>query len=64
MTSKELRKKNTSELYTLLDQNCAKLFKLRLQKSTDQLKTSHMLGDTKRVIARIRTLLRESVSAI
>jgi large subunit ribosomal protein L29 len=64
MTSKELRKKSNPELYALLDQNCAKLFKLRLQKSTDQLKTSHMLGDTKRVIARIRTLLQESVAVI
>jgi large subunit ribosomal protein L29 len=63
MTAKELRQKNTQELYSLLEQQCAKLFKLRLQKGSDQLNTTHMLGDTKRLIARIRTLIAQSSRA-
>lgn len=64
MTAKELRQKSVTELYVLLEQQCANLFKLRLQKGTDQLTTTHMLGDTKRLIARIRTLLKESTRSI
>jgi large subunit ribosomal protein L29 len=64
MTAKELRQKSSSELYVLLEQQCAKLFKLRIQKGSDQLSTTHMLSDTKRLIARIRTLLQESTRTI
>lgn len=64
MTTKELREKSTADLYKLLEQQSAKLFKLRLQRSSDQLSTTHLFSLTKRLIARINTLINEKSRAV
>lgn len=53
----KLREKSKEELEAELEKNLQDGFKLRLQKSTGQLKTTHMLKATRRSIARIKTLL-------
>ncbi len=59
MNVKELRQKSLNELYVILEQQYGNLFKLRLQKGMEQLSTTHLLGNTKRLIARIQTLIIE-----
>jgi large subunit ribosomal protein L29 len=63
MNATELRSKSAEELNKeLLDQLEAQ-FKLRLQKNTGQLTQTHLLKQTRRDIARIKTLINEKVSA-
>jgi large subunit ribosomal protein L29 len=45
------------ELLALLREH----FNLRMQKATGQLRQTHQLGDVRRRIARIKTVLRERV---
>ena len=55
----ELRDLDTTELETRLAENKAELFNLRFAHVTGQLDNSARLGQVKRDIARIKTLLRE-----
>ena len=59
MKTSQLREKSVEdlnkELISLLEQQ----FKLRMQKSTGQLGQTHLLGATRRDIARVRTVLQE-----
>lgn len=62
MNASELRNKSEDELKKeLLDQLEAQ-FKLRLQKTTGQLNQSHLLQQSRRDIARIKTVLNEKVA--
>jgi len=59
MKASELRGKTTAELNELLDQLQDTRFRLRLQHHTGQLKRVSSLGEARRDIARVRTVLSE-----
>lgn len=63
MKAKDLRDKTVEELKTeLLDQLQAQ-FKLRMQASTGQLNQTHLLRQTRRDIARVKTVLQQKAGA-
>lgn len=59
MTPNEIREKNLQELKTLAADLKEELFKLKMQDGTGQLEKSHRLGEVKRDIARVFTILGE-----
>ena len=59
MNASELRSKSAEELNKELLEQLEAQFKLRLQKNTGQLNETHLVKQTRRDIARIKTLLRE-----
>ncbi len=63
MNTAELRNKSVEELNKELIEQLSSQFKLRMQKNTGQLGQTHLLKETRRTIARIRTLLKEKAGA-
>lgn len=59
MKPETLREKNDQELQELQNQLREELFRMRLQKQTNQLQQTHRLEETRRDIARIKTILTE-----
>ncbi len=59
MKAKELREKNDQELRELEEQLREEMFRMRLKKHTNQLQEPHRLKETRRDIARIKTILHE-----
>ncbi len=59
MTASELRELSLEELEHRLTDTTQELFNLRFQHATDQLENPMRLGQTKRDIARIQTILKE-----
>lgn len=59
MKANELRDKSEAELRESLLKLLRDQFNLRMQKGSGQLGQSHLLGQTRRDIARVRTVLRE-----
>ena len=59
MKTAELREQSTSELQGLLRETEEEKFRLRMQHYTGQLERSSRLGQTRKQIARIKTILRE-----
>lgn len=59
MKTDELRDRNDEELRELEGQLRQELFRMRLQKHTNQLQQTHRLKETRRDIARIKTILTE-----
>jgi large subunit ribosomal protein L29 len=59
MKASELRDKSEAELKESLLKLLRDQFNLRMQKGSGQLGQSHLLGQTRRDIARVRTMLRE-----
>ena len=59
MKASELREKSSEELQKELLTLREEQFKLRMQMATGQLGQSHLLGEGRRDIARIKTLLTE-----
>lgn len=57
MKASELREKSVEELNQELISQLEAQFKLRMQASTGQLNQSHLLKQTRRAIARIKTVL-------
>jgi len=57
MKASELQSKSVAELQTQLEELLGEQFKLRMQKSTGQLGQSHLLKETRRDIARVKTVL-------
>jgi large subunit ribosomal protein L29 len=57
--SKELREKSVDELNAELQKAFADQFKLRVQKATGQLNQVHLLKQTRRHIARVKTVLQQ-----
>ena len=55
----ELREMDDSELLTMLAEAKQELFNLRFQNATGQLDNSARLGQVRKDIARVETLLRE-----
>ena len=59
MKASELRDKSAEELNKELLRLREEQFKLRMQKSTGQLGQTHLLQQTQRDVARIKTVLNE-----
>lgn len=63
MNAAELREKSPEELNDVLLGLLQTQFKLRMQLATGQLGQTHLLGATRRDIARVKTLLREKAGS-
>ncbi len=63
MKAQDLRNKTVEELRTELGKQLQSQFKLRMQGSTGQLNQTHLLRQTRKDIARIKTLLSEKAGA-
>ena len=59
MKASELKEKSVEELQQDIDNLAKDQFNCRMQKSTGQLGQTHLLGQIKRNIARIKTVLNE-----
>ncbi len=59
MKVSELREKSVDELNAALNEQLQQQFKLRMQKATGQLGQSHLMKETRRNVARIKTLLNQ-----
>lgn len=59
MKATELREKPVDELNVELLKLLKEQFNLRMRKATGQLSQSHLLGQLKRDIARVKTVLNE-----
>ena len=59
MKIEDLRPKTTDELETELVKLRKEHLSLRMQRASEQLPQTHLLGETKRDIARVKTLIRE-----
>lgn len=59
MKAQELRDKSVEELQQSLLGLLKDQFNLRMQKATGQLAQSHLLGQVRRDIARVKTVLNE-----
>ena len=59
MKTVELREKSVDELDQELLNLLKEQFNLRMQKSSGQLAQSHLLGQVRRDIARVKTVLNE-----
>ncbi len=64
MRGEELRNQNQNELARRLDEAHQELFNLRFQYATGQLKNTARLGEVRREIARLRSVLRERELAV
>lgn len=63
MKAKDLRAKDEAALKTELKDLLQAHFKLRVQKATQQLTNTNQLRQTRRDIARVRTVLSQKASA-
>ena len=59
MRPNDIRNLNDNELVRHLDEAHQEMFNLRFQYATGQLKNTARLGEVRREVARLRTLLRE-----
>ncbi|OIP29296.1 MAG: 50S ribosomal protein L29 [Deltaproteobacteria bacterium CG2_30_63_29] len=59
MNAAELREKNSTELREILGEVQQERFGLRIQHCTGQLEKVTRLKETRRIVARIMTILRE-----
>ncbi|MGB1092080.1 MAG: 50S ribosomal protein L29 [Oceanobacter sp.] len=59
MKASELKEKSVAELKSQLEELLSEQFKLRMQKATGQLGQSHLIGETRKDIARVKTLLAQ-----
>ena len=62
MNAKELRAKSETELKQELQELLKTHFKLRMQKATHQLQNTASLRQTRRDIARVRTILTQKAT--
>lgn len=63
MKSQELQAKSVEELNKELLSQMEEQFRLRMQKGTGQLNQTHLLKQTRRNIARLKTVLRQKAGA-
>lgn len=59
MKTQEIRALTTEEIHGKLDDTREELFKLRFQYATGQLTNYSRLSSTRRIVARLETVLRE-----
>ena len=57
MKASELKDKSVAELQSQLEELLGEQFKLRMSKATNQLGQTHLLRETRRDIARVKTVL-------
>jgi large subunit ribosomal protein L29 len=57
MKASELKEKSVAELQSQLEELLSDQFKLRMQKGTNQLGQTHLIRQTRRDIARVKTVL-------
>ena len=57
MKASELKEKSVAELQSQLEELLGEQFKLRMSKATNQLGQTHLLRETRRDIARVKTVL-------
>ncbi len=62
MKASEVRKMNSAELEKKLEELRKDLFNLRLQSATNKLENPMRIVETKKDIARVKTILREQQS--
>lgn len=62
MKAVDLREKSADELNQELLDLLKEQFNLRMQKSSGQLSQTHLLGNVRRDIARVKTLLNEKAN--
>ena len=58
MKSREIWELTPEEIQTKLDEACSEMFNLRFQFSTGQMRNSARLGQMRKEIARLNTILR------
>jgi ribosomal protein L29 len=63
MKAKDLQEKTVDELNAELVNQLQAQFKLRMQASTGQLNQTHLLKQSRRDIARIKTVLQQKAGA-
>jgi len=63
MKAQELREKSVEDLNGELIKQLEEQFRLRMQAATGQLNQSHLLKETRRNIARIKTVLNQKAGA-
>ena len=59
MKAEELRQKDKSALHKTLDELSKEQFKLKMQIGSGQLTKNHLLGQVRRDIARVKTVLTQ-----
>lgn len=59
MSAQELREKSVADLNAELLRLREEQFKLRMQKATGQLGQTHLVKETRREIARVKTIIAE-----
>ena len=59
MKATELREKSVDELNKTLQELLEKQFKTRIQQATGQLAQTHLLGEIRRDIARVQTVINQ-----
>ncbi|MGB1383543.1 MAG: 50S ribosomal protein L29 [Porticoccaceae bacterium] len=59
MKAKDLREKSVEELQSTLGEEQEAQFKLRMQQATGQLTETHKVKDTRRNIARLKTVITQ-----
>lgn len=59
MKASELKNKSVAELQSQLEGLLGDQFKLRMQKATGQLGQNHLISQTRRDIARVKTVLAQ-----
>ena len=59
MKASELREKSVAELQTDLQELLKNQFNYRMQMSTGQMAQFHLIGEVKRDIARVKTIITE-----
>ena len=64
MQAAELREKTVAELQTELLRLRKEQFALRMQRASEQLPQTHLITNTRRDIARIKTLIREQAGRL
>lgn len=63
MKTSDLREKDINELEELILTELKTLFGLKIQKSSEELKKTSLLKDSRRQIARIKTVISEKKDA-
>ena len=63
MKAEELREKTADELQEELIRLRREQFSLRMQRASEQLPQTHLITQTRRDIARVKTLIQEKSSA-
>lgn len=64
MTPKELRVKSPVELGKLLSDNVSEYVALKMKHATNQLEKNHRIGEVRRQIARLKTIIHEKRSGL